>query len=66
MNREASVMSGQNRKLRDLLDALSAADDRPRIGEYDELLEALRREFGPDGRPDFFQSNPPPQGRLRG
>jgi hypothetical protein len=27
--------------------------DSPRIGEYDPLLEALRREHGEDGRPDI-------------
>jgi hypothetical protein len=29
------------------------SDDRPKIPEYDQLLEALRREFGPEGRPDL-------------
>jgi hypothetical protein len=28
-------------------------DDRPKISEYDELLEALKREHGPEGRPDL-------------
>jgi hypothetical protein len=38
-------MSGQSRKLRELLERISA-DDRPRIPDFDELLEALRREHG--------------------
>jgi hypothetical protein len=29
-----------------------APNDAPRIPDFDELLEALRREHGPDGRPD--------------
>jgi hypothetical protein len=46
-------MSGQSNKLRELLDSLGAADDRPRISDLDELLEALRREHGEAGRPDL-------------
>ena len=49
-------MSGQSNELRELL-ALRGEqftpDDRPKIGEYDELLEALKREYGEAGRPDL-------------
>jgi hypothetical protein len=46
-------VSGQrNSTLRELLDRLSAADDRPRIPDFDPLLEALRLHHGPDGRAD--------------
>jgi hypothetical protein len=47
-------MSGKSNKLRELLERISA-DDRPRIPvDDDALLEALRREFGQDGRPDLI------------
>ena len=49
--REAHMKS--NNKLRTLLERISA-DDRPRIPEFDELLEALRLHHGPDGRPDLI------------
>jgi hypothetical protein len=29
------------------------AQDCPRIGDFDELLEALRLHHGPEGRPDL-------------
>jgi hypothetical protein len=49
-------MSGQsNNHLRQLLaerGEYRAPCDAPRIPDFDELLEALRREHGPDGRPD--------------
>jgi hypothetical protein len=35
-------MGGKSRTFRELLDSLGAADDRPRIDEYDALFEALR------------------------
>ena len=49
-------MSGQSNKLRELLAMRGerfTPNDCPKIGEYDELLEALRREHGEDGRPDL-------------
>jgi len=46
-------VGGKSNKLRALLDSLGAAEDRPRIDDFDKLLEALRREFGPEGRPDL-------------
>jgi hypothetical protein len=52
-------MSGQSRTLAEILAGERfLSDDRPKIGEYDELLEALRREFGPDGRPDIAIPRP--------
>jgi hypothetical protein len=42
----------KSNKLRELLERISA-DDRPRIPEFDELLEALRLHHGQDGRPDL-------------
>ena len=49
-------MSGQSNELRELL-ALRGErftpNDCPRIGDFDALLEALRREHGEDGRPDL-------------
>jgi hypothetical protein len=35
------VSGKSNNKLRALLDSLGAADDRPRIPDFDELLEAV-------------------------
>jgi hypothetical protein len=49
-------MSGQSGILRTLLTERGErfmSDDRPRIGDYDELLEALKREHGEEGRPDL-------------
>jgi hypothetical protein len=46
-------VGGKSNKLRALLDSLGADDDRPRIDDFDELLEALRREHGEAGRPDL-------------
>jgi len=40
-------VSGQSRQL---LAERFRSDDRPRIPDNDELLEALKREFGEDGR----------------
>jgi hypothetical protein len=45
-------MSGRS-KLGVLLDALSTPNDCPRIPMDDELLAALRKEHGEDGRPDL-------------
>jgi hypothetical protein len=54
--RRNSPVSGQSNKLRELL-AMSGEvftpDDRPKIGEHDELLAALKREHGEAGRPDL-------------
>ena len=49
-------MSGQSNKLRELLAMRGerfTPNDCPKIGEYDELLEALKREHGEAGRPDL-------------
>ena len=49
-------MSGQSGSFRSLLTTLGerfTSNDCPKIGEYDELLEALKREHGPEGRPDL-------------
>jgi len=51
--REATVNDGQSNKLREFLDSLGAADDRPRIGDLDPLLEALKNAHGEAGRPDL-------------
>jgi hypothetical protein len=50
-------MSGQSNGYRALLTAHGerfTSNDCPRIPVDDELLAALRREFGEDGRPDLF------------
>jgi hypothetical protein len=49
-------VGGQSSKLRELLamrGEVFSPDDRPKIPEYDALLEALRREHGEAGRPDL-------------
>jgi hypothetical protein len=43
--------------MRELVASFSP-NDCPKIPANDELLAALRREFGPDGRPDLFQAIP--------
>ena len=47
-------MSGQsNSFLAMLANERFMSDDRPKIPEYDALLEALKREHGEAGRPDL-------------
>jgi hypothetical protein len=49
-------MSGQSESFRALVTTHGerfTSNDCPKIGEYDELLEALRREHGEAGRPDL-------------
>jgi len=49
-------MSGQSDSFRALLTTHGewfTSNDCPKIGEYDELLEALKREHGEAGRPDL-------------
>jgi hypothetical protein len=50
-------VSGQSDAMRELVASFSP-NDCPKIPANDELLAALRREFGPDGRPDLFQAIP--------
>jgi hypothetical protein len=55
----ATAGAGDLAHLRYLLDAAAeyTGDGRPSVGA-DLLLEALRREHGPDGRPDIARSAP--------
>jgi hypothetical protein len=56
-------MIGQSNKLRELHAMLGERfmpNDAPRIPVNDELLASLKREHGPEGRPDLI---PPPQPR---
>jgi hypothetical protein len=49
-------VSCQSNKLRELLamrGEVFTPNDCPRIGDFDELLEALRLHHGPEGRPDL-------------
>jgi hypothetical protein len=49
-------MSGQSDSFRALLTTHGewfTSNDCPKIGEYDELLAALKREHGEAGRPDL-------------
>jgi hypothetical protein len=53
--REA-IVSGQSNAMRELIAMRGerfSPNDCPKIPANDELLAALRREFGPDGRPDL-------------
>jgi hypothetical protein len=50
-------VSCQSNKLRELLamrGEVFTPNDCPRIGDFDELLEALRLHHGPEGRPDLI------------
>ena len=55
-----SLSAGEIDQFRLLLEAAERSDGRPSVGAVDHLLEALRREHGPDGRPDLFMKRERP------